>query len=199
MDSQNTDPDLSWLLLPLLDAWHNDSPLPDTPFGLSHLLERHLGIGCQYMLEGWLSWEWETTRQAYYLFNQSRRSGKRWTIQLLKKLWGIAWDLWEHRNGILHRKDNLFVSANALWITNLRLSSQYGQLQVVANDRDWYLLHWSLSELLSTNMTYKRSWLTQAMADIASICQQERSHREAQQCQLLRMQQNMRQWLVHSR
>jgi hypothetical protein len=26
-------------------------------------------------------------------------------IELIKKLWGVAWDLWEHRNGILHKKE----------------------------------------------------------------------------------------------
>jgi hypothetical protein len=26
--------------------------------------------------------------------------------ELIKKLWGVAWDLWEHRNGILHKKES---------------------------------------------------------------------------------------------
>jgi hypothetical protein len=76
------------------------------------------------MLEGWLSWEWESTQQAYYTFTHSRRTGKRWLIQLIKKLWSIAWDLWEHRNGILHKQDNL-VSDAELQRTNLRVSSLY--------------------------------------------------------------------------
>jgi hypothetical protein len=57
LDKKGTDPDLSSFLLSLLDTWRNDVSPPDPPFSLRHLLERQLGIGCQYLLEGWLSWE----------------------------------------------------------------------------------------------------------------------------------------------
>jgi hypothetical protein len=73
MESNGTDPDLSSLLLRMLNAWRYDTPIEDVPFGLSQLLERQLGIGLQYLLEGWLSWDWEATQQAYYLIIQDAR------------------------------------------------------------------------------------------------------------------------------
>jgi hypothetical protein len=58
------------------------------------------------LLEGWASFEWSIAQQEYYKLIGSLKSGKRWMIALIKKLWLIAWDMWEHRNGILHEKEN---------------------------------------------------------------------------------------------
>jgi hypothetical protein len=76
LDQQGTDPDISSLLISLLESWRSNEPPSPAPFGLSHLLERQLGIGCHYLLKGWLSWEWEFTQQAYYTFTNTRRTGK---------------------------------------------------------------------------------------------------------------------------
>jgi hypothetical protein len=42
----------------------------------------------------------------HYINIGERKTGKRWISSLIKKLWEIAWDLWEHRNGVLHDKIN---------------------------------------------------------------------------------------------
>jgi hypothetical protein len=34
-----------------------------------------------------------------------RGSGYRWLSALICKLWQVAWDMWEHRNGIFHDKE----------------------------------------------------------------------------------------------
>jgi hypothetical protein len=38
----------------------------------------------------------------YYKSISSRKSGRQWTIALIKKLFDVAWDLWEHCNGFAH-------------------------------------------------------------------------------------------------
>ena len=52
---------------------------------------------------GCLSLEWARAQQEYYQWIGSRRTGKRWVIALIKKLWQIAWDLWDNRNEFLHK------------------------------------------------------------------------------------------------
>ena len=32
----------------------------------------------------------------------SRQTGRRWMIACIKKLWEVAWDLWDHRNRVVH-------------------------------------------------------------------------------------------------
>jgi hypothetical protein len=58
---------------------------------------------------------------------RSRQSGKRWLIELIKKLLGVAWDLWEHRNGNMHStevaelNENLRQEVQILWHHQVRL------------------------------------------------------------------------------
>lgn len=42
--------------------------------------------------------DWIAIQQRYYEYLGSRRTGKRWLVSLIKKLWDIAWDLWMDRN-----------------------------------------------------------------------------------------------------
>jgi hypothetical protein len=64
-------------------------------------------IGAQQFFEGWLHCEWEVVQAKYYTDIHSRRSGKRWTIALITKLWDITWDLWEYRNAVYHQHQNI--------------------------------------------------------------------------------------------
>jgi hypothetical protein len=43
---------------------------------------------------------------AHYWQTVSDQLGCHWTIELIKKLFDIAWDLWEHRNNIKHHCNN---------------------------------------------------------------------------------------------
>jgi hypothetical protein len=37
-------------------------------------------------------------------FKQSGFTGKRWSTAIIKKLWGVAWDMWEHWNHVLRKE-----------------------------------------------------------------------------------------------
>jgi hypothetical protein len=108
MSQVQTDPDVQHAILSHLQSWreNNGEPLP-TNFLLDEALSSQECLGWQRFFEGWISVEWSSAQQAYYTLMKSRRTGKRWVISLIKKLWDIAWDLWEHRNGILHNATNL--------------------------------------------------------------------------------------------
>jgi hypothetical protein len=47
---------------------------------------------------------WSGFMDLYYNSIMSNRNGHRWLSSIIKKLWNIAWDLWEHRNGVAHDK-----------------------------------------------------------------------------------------------
>lgn len=50
---------------------------------------------------------------------QSRKSGLQWTVELIKTLMDVSWDMWEHRNNVLrespeqHHKADELEEANA--------------------------------------------------------------------------------------
>jgi hypothetical protein len=60
-------------------------------------------IGWHGMLESRLAYTWTIPQQTHLQDLGSRRSARRWLIELGKKLIGVAWDLWAHRNGIEHK------------------------------------------------------------------------------------------------
>jgi hypothetical protein len=62
------------------------------------------GLGWKHFFEGRVHKQWRQHMTRYYKEAGERRTGKRWTSALIRKMWDIAWDLWEHRNGILHDK-----------------------------------------------------------------------------------------------
>ena len=57
-------------------------------------------LGWDSLIEGRLSYEWGEVQQRYLTYIGSRRTGKRWLVAVIKKLWTIAWNFWQDRNEI---------------------------------------------------------------------------------------------------
>ena len=51
---------------------------------------------------GCISIEWARVQGDYYKWIGLKKTGRRWAVALIKKLWEVAWDQWECRNGALH-------------------------------------------------------------------------------------------------
>ena len=51
---------------------------------------------------GCISIEWAKVQGDYYKWIGLKKTGRRWAVALIKKLWEVAWDKWECRNGALH-------------------------------------------------------------------------------------------------
>jgi hypothetical protein len=78
-------------------------------------------MGWKHFFEGRLHHRWREHMTTHYKNTGERKSGKRWISALIRKLWEIAWDLWEHRNGVLHDRINGYANQtltekiNNLW------------------------------------------------------------------------------------
>ena len=59
-------------------------------------------IGPNAFIEGLLAKEWEQAQGAYLTAIESKRNPSRWVTELIKKLWNVAWDMWDSRNGEVH-------------------------------------------------------------------------------------------------
>jgi hypothetical protein len=94
-----------------LDGWRNDST-PTTYILQAWMRPAFIDqdvLGWRNMLEGFLVLTWQDTQRIYFSHIGSARSPKRWTIALIQKLWEVAWNMWEHRNGILHDKEQSII------------------------------------------------------------------------------------------
>jgi hypothetical protein len=144
-----TDPDIKHAIISHLKSWRDGQPVSSpNPFLLEEILGCQARIGWCRFFEGWLVREWTTAQQAYYKISKSQGSGRRWTIELVKKLWDVAWDLWEHRNNILHKMQNVVTDQSSRSL-NRRVSSAFTDLQsLLLKAHDRHLLAMKLSHLL---------------------------------------------------
>ena len=73
---------------------------------LYRLLLKQDTIGWRACIDGLLVREWAAVQASYFEMIGSRRSGKRWAVALIKKLWDTAWDMWDHRNRVVHDNES---------------------------------------------------------------------------------------------
>ena len=43
---------------------------------------------------------WAEAQQEHYKRMRSNKEGLRWLAALIRKLWQVSWNMWQHRNGI---------------------------------------------------------------------------------------------------
>mgnify|MGYP003460263465 FL=1 len=109
MKKHKTHPGIRAAVISHLKAWQTSSPGPTTHgqayYNLSTAIANQNEVGWQAFIEGCPSHGWRESQQQYYEFLRSRKTGLRWLSALIRKLWQVAWDMWEHRNGVLHHKE----------------------------------------------------------------------------------------------
>ena len=109
MKKQKTHPGITVAVVAHLTAWREGKPSPPPGphrfFGIPEAIENQNRIGWQALLEGCPAIGWREAQQSYFDWLSSRRTGLRWLSALIRKLWDVAWDLWDDRNGILHDKE----------------------------------------------------------------------------------------------
>jgi len=60
-------------------------------------------LGWTAMLEGVLTTQWQEQQDTFWQWIKSWWSANRWAAELIKKLWAISWDMWQHQNSALHK------------------------------------------------------------------------------------------------
>jgi len=159
MKEEQFDPDLISELTTGLQQWHSGSQATGT--STASQSQNLLGWDCA--MDGWLSLEWRNQQEAYWKLWHKQKSSKRWISELVKKLWNIAWDMWAHRNGILHSstasRDDILDSRINEQITELH----HQGLQELPRDA-FALFQTPLAELLQQPRNYKEKWLASVTA-----------------------------------
>jgi hypothetical protein len=101
-----TDPRITKVIIEGLNGWRQGVETRyNSRFSAEQAADLQTEMGWKHFFEGRLHKQWRLLQERYFLRLSIRRSGKRWAGAIIKKLWDIAWDLWEQRNGILHGKN----------------------------------------------------------------------------------------------
>ena len=200
MVSSKTDPDLAAAIIEYLDSWRNDTaPTNNYPPYILEILQLQSEIGWQQMFEGFTHLQWEETQATYYKSIKSLRTGRRWITQLIQKFWGIAWDMWDQRNEVLHEQQGSTIELQA---RDNKLSLLYNSLKGTLPHQDSYLFTDPLKALLKRSSRTKQQWIAQAVEAkkrqrrrILLAHQPSNEHRQM----LAGMQHTMQNWLQRSR
>jgi hypothetical protein len=131
-------------------------------------------------------------QQAYLQQIGSRRTGKHWVIELIKKLWHIAWDLWEHRNGILHKQNNISLEAKMTATKEKARKLYYMTSLTLAQTNTAYMLSTPLTQLLTRSLAYLEAWIAQTSQAIEVQLQMDLSRRRSVHW----MRECLREWLI---
>jgi hypothetical protein len=101
--------------------------------------------------------EWEAKQAEYYLWLKKKNTGRRWTITLIKKMWEISWDMWQHRNDELTNPQSM-ASLREHARLDVLISTEYEDLLSLATkDRRWFRRP---KELIFTEpIPYKLQWI----------------------------------------
>jgi hypothetical protein len=108
MTENHTHPEMVRVIVQCLNQWrfnNNSKPTTYIPW-LQELIDKQTRCGWRNFFEGLILKDWREAMTLHLAKIRSTKSSKRWLTALIRKLWQVAWDLWEHRNGFLHEKDN---------------------------------------------------------------------------------------------
>jgi ribonuclease HI len=193
MTSQRTMPQLQTAILNGLSQWRDPTHLP-CPSGIQDIrtaVALQDTIGWYPFATGHMGYLWKGIQQQYYAFLGRRNTGKKWARELIKKLWGVAWDMWEHRNDILHNSDTP-AKLRRIAQANLRIEEEFdtGIEGLLPRDKHWILQ--PMVQVLRYDLIVKAQWLE----SVALARERFKIRRDASHEIMRNQRELMAQWLL---
>jgi hypothetical protein len=168
MDDNCTHPKMRDAILSGLNSWHYkvQDPFKTSIPWLHELYVKQQNCGWRNFFEGLLLSDWRDAIQDYHQKLASKKSPKRWISALIRKMWMIAWDLWEHRNGHLHNKEVSLLTQQV----DLAISDQFSIGYADLDGSTRALFRGGLPAVLAKPLDVKQQWLRriqQARSNVA--------------------------------
>lgn len=105
MKQTKTAPHLKNTFIQHLNHWHKGKEiyLTTSNRAMRSAIDHQNKIGWNNVPLGLISSFWNEVQEQHHTHMKYKYTlGKRWVVELIKKCWMILWDMWDHRNGILH-------------------------------------------------------------------------------------------------
>jgi len=163
-----TDTDVSNVIIDGLTSFQRgDTPAIDRfslPQDLSDASLEQDALGWRNFLDGFITTSWGKIMQARFSAGGRRMTGKRWTCSLLRHLWRLSRELWDHRNELAHEgRDSL--TQQAIDELNRELLAQFQRGRDGMPARlTRHLFRGSVHRLLAKPTPLKRAWLYSIIA-----------------------------------
>ena len=117
-------------------------------------------VGENAFVEGLLTHGWERLQSEYLQSMESKRNAGRWVRELIKKLWNVSWDMWDSRNGEVHknkatRKEQIIAQLNK----EVMEAHTAGQINTFLPRMEKAFFRKGVTEILKGTEYQKRTWL----------------------------------------
>jgi hypothetical protein len=161
MEELHTDPEICTQIIEGLNRWREGINTSFTPLSTAQLTASlQENIGWKHFFEGRHHLQWRELQSEYLRNIRSLRSGKRWSIAIIKKLWEIAWDLWEQRNGRLHHKEEGWARVE----TERKIQELWRDQRIHTKPSVEKLLPKNVEEVLAKSTQQRQQWLVRMEA-----------------------------------
>ena len=161
---------------------------------VTSLVEKQQTIGWDNFLFGRISPEWLRVHSTIVPSKENYKS-KRWVSALIKKLVETAWDMWEHRNGIMHSAAHPWRQHERMALAvEIRRQYRLGTQTLLPKDR--YYLSGRLEDVLNLPDDQQQHWMQTLLAARADyIHHQEAAQDVAPPPDIIRMRVGFAGWL----
>ena len=160
LTERSTSPPIQEAILDTLRCWHTGvAPSNTTPISIVTAVVAQRRIGPRGLFEGLLAKEWAILQDQHYRsLPKERRSGSRWASLLIEQLWIMGFNLWEHRNQIMHSPDSVHAKEE-MAAANTRIHEEYGKGSDDLPREAQHLFRFSLQRRLDQDLPEKERWL----------------------------------------
>jgi hypothetical protein len=103
MESTHTMPELQSVILLRLRQWKGlttQNPAFTASHSLRTAVHHQDEIGWYNFLMGRISVKWHAVQHWYYEWLGKSNTGRKWAVALIKKIFKVSWDMWDHRNDV---------------------------------------------------------------------------------------------------
>jgi hypothetical protein len=171
-----TVPAVREVIVASFQAWRSCTPPPTTAnLELQQVLQRQLALGWESAFEGRFALGWTVIQEQHYRATNAKpfHNGLRWLANLIRKLFDVSWDLWQHRNSVLHDK------ADGLRIRELRQQVKDELRTGPGRSQRLKLLFKTRQEtIMKRTDTQLEAWLYQVKTERDLLAQQTPAERE---------------------
>jgi hypothetical protein len=166
-----TSRDIRWTILSHVKAWMTNT-IPTqriTPPSLRAAVRAQNSLGWNQFMKGRIANNWAPLQAADFTRRRLRNTGKTWSAGLTSAIWELAWQMWDHRNEILHNTDIMDQLLDMDGIDFSIIEEWHaGYADLAAHDH----LHFrglTLDGLLAKHSRYCREWLMHVQTARAAV------------------------------
>jgi hypothetical protein len=163
LGSNSTHPDMIRIITEGLNRWRageDTACMTSTIPWLQEVIKKQEACGWRNFFEGMLVLDWRKAVDSHMLRIRSPKSSRRWLTALIQKLWQIAWDLWGHRNGFLHKNENSLISHEA----NKDIMNQFDVGYMDLDKQTRALFYSGIHSILQKPLEIRQQWVRRVKA-----------------------------------